>query len=58
MKYKYKVCSTYGYLSKSLSSVTPTRDPDKYQSDISSSRCPLVDLNTYTSNTSTSTCPV
>ena len=52
MKYKYKFCSTYGYLSKGLSSVTPTRDLDKYQSDRSSSRYPLGDLNHYKSETS------
>ena len=58
MKYRYKFCSTYGYLKKGLSFVTPTRDLDKYQSERSSSRCPLGDLNTYTSDTSTSTCSV
>ena len=58
MKYKYKFCSTYGYLSKGLSSVTPTRDLDKYQSDRSSSRCPLGDLNNYKSETSIRISPI
>ena len=58
MKYKYKLCSTYGYLSKGLSSVAPTRYLDKYQSDRSSSRCPLGELNNYKSETSISISPI
>ena len=58
MKYKYKFCSTYEYISKGLSSVTSTRDLDKYQFDRSSSRCPLGDLNNYKSDTSISMCPM
>ena len=58
MKYKYKFCSTYGYFSKGLSSVTPTRDLDKYQSDRSSSTCPLGDLNNYKSETGISISPI
>ena len=34
-KYKYTFCSTYGYLSKGLSSVTPTRDLNNYKSETS-----------------------
>ena len=30
--YKYKLCSTYGYLHTSISSVTPTGDLNKYKS--------------------------
>ena len=33
--YKYKLCSTYGYLRTSISSVTPTGDLNKYKSAIS-----------------------
>ena len=51
-KYKYKFYSTYGYISKGLSSVTSTRDLDKYQSDRSSIRCALGDRNNYKSETS------
>ena len=58
MKYKYKFRSTYGYLSKGLSFITPTRDLDKYQSDRSSSRCPLGDLNNYKSETSIRISPI
>ena len=35
--YKYKLCSTYGYLRTSISSVTPTGDLNKYKSAISTS---------------------
>ena len=35
--YKYKLCSTYGYLGTSISSVTPTGDLNKYKSNISAS---------------------
>ena len=49
--------STYGYFSKGLSSVTPTRDPDTYQSDRSSSRCPSGDLNNYKPETSINISP-
>ena len=58
IRYEVQFCSTYGYLSKGLSSVTPTRDLDKYQSDRSSSRCPLGDLNNYKSETSISISPI
>ena len=34
---KYKLYSTYGYLRTSISSVTSTRDLDKYKSVISTS---------------------
>ena len=37
--YKYKICGTYGYFRISISSVTLTRDLDKYQFAISTSRC-------------------
>ena len=37
--YKYKLCSTYGYLRISISSVTPTGDLNKYKSAISTSMC-------------------
>ena len=33
--YKYKLCSTYGYLCRSISSVTPTGNLNKYKSVIS-----------------------
>ena len=33
--YKYRLCSTYGYLHTSISSVTPTGDLNKYKSAIS-----------------------
>ena len=33
--YKYKLCSTYGYLHISINSVTPTGDLNKYKSAIS-----------------------
>ena len=36
---KYKFYSTYGYFYTSISSVTPTRDLNKYKSAISTSRC-------------------
>ena len=29
--YKYKLCSTYGYLRTSIRSITPTRDLNKYK---------------------------
>ena len=37
--YKYKLCSTYGYLRTSISSVTPTGDLNKYKFSISTSMC-------------------
>ena len=37
--YKYKLCSTYGYLHTSISSITPTGDLNKYKSAISTSMC-------------------
>ena len=37
--YKYKPCSTYGYLHISISSITPTGDLNKYKSAISASMC-------------------
>ena len=37
--YKYKLCSTYGYLHTSINSVTPTEDLNKYKSIISTSMC-------------------
>ena len=37
--YKYKLCSTYGYLCISISSVTPTEDLNKYKSAISTIMC-------------------
>ena len=58
MKYKYKLCSTYGYFSKGLNSVTPTRDLDTYKYDRSSSRYPLGDLNNYKSEISISISPI
>ena len=33
------LCSTYGYLRTSISSVTPTGDMNTYKSAISTSRC-------------------
>ena len=36
--YRYKLCSTYGYLHTSISSVTPTGDLNKYKSAIGASR--------------------
>ena len=35
--YKYKLCSTYGYLHTSISSVTPTGDLNKYKFAINTS---------------------
>ena len=35
--YKYKLCSTFGYLRTSISSITPTGDRNKYKSTISTS---------------------
>ena len=37
--YEYKLCSTYGYLRTSISSVTPTGDLNKYKSTINTSMC-------------------
>ena len=37
--YKYKLCSTYGYLLISISPVTPTGDLNKYKSAIRTSIC-------------------
>ena len=37
--YKYKLCSSYGYLRTSISSVTLTEDLNKYKSAISTSMC-------------------
>ena len=37
--YKYKLCSTYGYLRISISFVTSTGDLNKYKSAISKSMC-------------------
>ena len=37
--HKYKLCSTYGYLRISISSVTPMGDLDKYKFSISISIC-------------------
>ena len=54
--YKYKLCSTYGYLRTSISSVTPTGDLNKDKSTISTSMCPTGDLNKYKSGISTSMC--
>ena len=57
--YKYKLYSTYGYLHTSISSVTPTRDPNKYKSAISTSICyvtPTRDMNKYKSAMTTSMC--
>ena len=54
--YKYKLCSTYEYLCISISSVTPTGEPNKYKSAISTSMCPTGDLNKYKSAISTSMC--
>ena len=55
--YKYKLCRTYGYLCISISSVTPTGDPNKYESIIStiiSFVTPTGDMNKYESAISTS----
>ena len=54
--YKYKFCSTYGYLCTSISSVTSTGDLNKYKSVISTSICPTRYLNKYKSTISTSMC--
>ena len=54
--YKYKFYSTYRYFYTSTSSVTPTRDVNKYKSMISTSVCPTGDLNKYESVISTSRC--
>ena len=35
--FKYKLCSTYGYLRTSISSVTPMGDLNKYKSAIGAS---------------------
>ena len=45
--YKYKLYSTYGCLRTSISSVTPTRELNKYKSVISTSMCPMGDMNKY-----------
>ena len=37
--YNHNLCSTYGYLSIRISSVTPTGDLDKYKSVISTRIC-------------------
>ena len=37
--YKYKLCSSYGYLRTSIISVTLTEDLNKYKSAISTSMC-------------------
>ena len=55
--YKYKLCSTYGYLHTSISSVTPTGELNKYKSAISTNMCPAGDMNKYKSAISTSMCP-
>ena len=39
VKYKYKLCSTYGHLRTSISSRTPTGDLNKYKLAISTSMC-------------------
>ena len=54
--YKYKLCSTYGYLHTSISSVTPTRELNKYKYAISTSMCPTGNLNKYKFAISTSIC--
>ena len=54
--YNYKLCSTYGYLRTSISSVTHTGDLNKYKSTINTSMCPMGDLNKYKSVISTSMC--
>ena len=54
--YKYKLCSTYGYLRTSINSITPTGDLNKYKSAISISKCPMGDLNKYKFVISTRTC--
>ena len=41
-----KLCSAYGYLHTSISSITPTGDLDKYKSAISTSMCISLLLNT------------
>ena len=55
--YKYKFCSTYGYLCTSISSVTPMGELNKCKSAISTSKCPMGDMNKYKSAISTSMCP-
>ena len=55
--YKFKLCSTYGYLCISISSVTPMGDLNKYKSAISisiSSVTPTRYLNKYKSAISAS----
>ena len=62
--YKYKLCSTYGYLRTSISSVTPTGDLNKYKlcstyeylRKCVSSVNLMGDLNKYKSSISTSMC--
>ena len=54
--YKYKLCSTYGYLRISISSITPTGDLNKCKSAISTSMRPTEDRNKYKSTISTSMC--
>ena len=55
--HKFKLCSTYGYIYISISSVTPTGDLNKYKSAISisiSSVTPTGDMNMYKSAISAS----
>ena len=54
--YKYKFYSSYGYLCRSISSVSPRGDLNKYKSVISTNMCPTGDLNKYESAISTSRC--
>ena len=44
--YKYKLCSTYGYLHTSISSVTPTGDLNKYKFAINTSISSVVPTGT------------
>ena len=54
--YIVQLCSTYGYLYTSISSVCSTGDPNKYKSAINTSMCPTGDLNKYKFAISTSMC--
>ena len=54
--YKYKFCSSYGYLCTSISSIILTGDLNKYKSAISTSMCPTGNLNKYKFAISTSMC--
>ena len=54
--YIVMLCSTYGYLHISISSVTLTGELNKYKYAISTSMCPMRDLNRYKFAVSTNMC--